>query len=404
MASSCAPTFVFRFLGFSLFLCCTAISATLSLGTSSAAPSPSARKTPATIADQLSTSERVQKPGWWPTKGSFPRSEFVGVAACARCHADIVAAQRESAMARTATRAADSEILRAHNLDYVLGPFSYRATVQEGVASYSVSNAKEAVSGPLTWSFGIRMGQSYFFDHNGRTYLVPLTYYPGPQSFSFTVDQPHSIPDSLEKAIGRPFSGESIRGCFDCHTTAATTSGRFEPERSVPGVTCEACHGPGADHVAAAKAGLADQGTTMILNPRQLKPVDAVDFCGACHRTWWDVTLGDSGGSKSLRFQPYRIENSRCWGNGDRRITCVACHDPHKPLVRDAASYDDRCLSCHVNSIGAKPTTDHPGAACPTATKNCVSCHMPQYQVVDIPVKFTDHQIRVVRPDQPIPE
>jgi hypothetical protein len=142
----------------------------------------------------------------------------------------------------------------------------------------------------------------------------------------------------------------------------------------------------------------------MILNPRQLKPVDAVDFCGACHRTWWDVTLGDSGGSKSLRFQPYRIENSRCWGNGDRRITCVACHDPHKPLVRDAASYDDRCLSCHLNSIGTKPTVDHPGAACPTATKNCVSCHMPQYQVVDIPVKFTDHQIRVVRPDQPIPE
>jgi hypothetical protein len=29
---------------------------------------------------------------------------------------------------------------------------------------------------------------------------------------------------------------------------------------------------------------------------------------------------------------------------------------------------------------------------------------MPKYQVVDIPVKFTDHQIRVVRPNEAIPE
>jgi hypothetical protein len=29
---------------------------------------------------------------------------------------------------------------------------------------------------------------------------------------------------------------------------------------------------------------------------------------------------------------------------------------------------------------------------------------MPKYHVVDIPVMFTDHQIRVVRPNEPIPE
>ena len=107
-------------------------------------------------------------------------------------------------------------------------------------------------------------------------------------------------------------------------------------------------------------------------------------------------------GPKSLRFQPYRLENSRCWRNGDARITCVACHDPHRPLVTEAASYDERCLACRVTE--GKVTADHPGAACPTSKKNCVTCHMPQYKVEDIPVKFTDHQIRVVRGDAPIPE
>ena len=170
----------------------------------------------------------------------------------------------------------------------------------------------------------------------------------------------------------------------------------------MPGVTCEGCHGPGANHVAAGKSGLIDEIAAKIMNPANLNPVDSVDYCGSCHRTWWDVVQDESPGPKSLRFQPYRLQNSRCWGKGDARITCVACHDPHQPLVTQAASYDDRCLACHVSE--GKPSADHPGAACPASNKNCISCHMPQYQVVDIPVKFTDHQIRVVRSGVPIPE
>src|SRR5262249_32294545 len=158
-----------------------------------------------------------------------------------------------------------------------------------------------------------------------------------------------------------------------------TVNGKFDPDNAIPGVTCEACHGPGANHVAAAKAGLAEQGTTMILNPRQFTPVKSVDFCGSCHRTWWDVTLAQDGGLKSLRFPPYRIENGKCWGRGDAGQSWVVFHDPHKPLTRDASAYDDRCLSCHVATTSDKPSADHPGKACPTGKKDCVSCHMPQY-------------------------
>jgi hypothetical protein len=152
------------------------------------------------------------------------------------------------------------------------------------------------------------------------------------------------------------------------------------------------------------KAGLGEQGATMILNPKYLNPVESVDFCGACHRTWWDVTLSGSSGRKSLRFPPYRLENSRCWGKGDARLTCVACHDPHRPLQREASAYDSKCLSCHVNVAGGHPTADHPGPPCPKARRDCVECHMPKYQVVEIPVKFTDHQIRVVPPNETIPD
>jgi len=359
---------------------------------------------PATIAEQVATEDRLRKPGWWPTNGSFPANAFLGNSACARCHADVVAAQATTSMARTAMLAPASEHLRQHPLDYKLGPYAYAAAQKGDAATYSVADGNSSYSVNLQWAFGIRMGQSFLFERNGGIFMAPLTYYPEAGRWDFTVDQPHAVPESFDKAVGRRLLDAEIRGCFNCHNTAATTSDKFEPQRSTPGVTCEACHGPGADHVAAVKAGLADQGATMIFNPRHLSPVESIDFCGACHRTWWDVTLSGSTGKTSLRFPPYRLENSRCWGKGDARLSCVACHDPHRPLEREAAAYDVRCLSCHVNVQGAKTTADHPGAACPVARKECVSCHMPKAIVTDIPVKFTDHQIRVVRGDEEIPK
>jgi hypothetical protein len=78
----------------------------------------------------------------------------------------------------------------------------------------------------------------------------------------------------------------------------------------------------------------------------------------------------------------------------------VACHDPHVPLVREAASYDARCLSCHVPAASgaapAKPTNDRPGRACPVARESCVTCHMPKYEAPGMHHEFTDHRIRIV--------
>ena len=102
-------------------------------------------------------------------------------------------------------------------------------------------------------------------------------------------------------------------------------------------------------------------------------------------------------GIATVRFQPYRLEKSRCWGKGDARIACLACHDPHQPLARDPGSYDDRCLRCHLATTGSKAAFDHPAAACPRGTKNCVTCHMPRYEVPGTHTQFTDHRIAIAR-------
>jgi Cytochrome c554 and c-prime len=197
---------------------------------------------------------------------------------------------------------------------------------------------------------------------------------------------------------------DEARRCFGCHTTASTVNRRFDPHNSIPGVSSESCHGPGTKHVAAIKAGKIEDGHRAIFDPRQLDPVASVDFCGACHRTWQDVVKsgGVGIGVLNVRFAPYRLENSRCWMKGDARITCIACHDPHKPLVTDDASYDPVCLRSHVLS-SAVDTAGHPGAACPVSDANCVTCQMPKYEPPVFHASFTDRWIRVARPGPSYP-
>jgi hypothetical protein len=82
---------------------------------------------------------------------------------------------------------------------------------------------------------------------------------------------------------------------------------------------------------------------------------------------------------------------------------CIACHDPHQPLVRDTGSYDGKCLACHA-AAGMKVTRERPGKACPVAKKDGVECHMPRVEVPSMHAPFVDHRIRVVRVKEKYPE
>ncbi len=247
--------------------------------------------------------------------------------------------------------------------------------------------------------------QTYVFDKNGTFFESNLSYYPAIQALDFTTGHRRAPPPNLTAALGQPQTPDTIHSCFGCHSTASTTSGRFDSSRLMNGVTCEACHGPGAQHVAAMSLGRGDQASTFIMNPASLAPSDSVDFCGACHRTRLDAIETGITGVLSIRFPAPRLQVSRCWGSqGDRRLTCMACHDPHVPLVTSAASYDRNCLNCHVTSTASKSPADHPGKACPVAQKECTTCHMPKYEIKEMHAKFTDHKIAIHREGDPFRE
>jgi hypothetical protein len=359
---------------------------------------------PATITEQLTTRERIDRLKWWPTDGRAGRDEYVGPQACAECHFAIVKSQSRHSMAKASAPAEWSEALR--DLDdpsFRLGEYEYKITREAtGGFHYTASNAGKAVSLPINWVFGAgKVGQSYLSEQGGTFREIRFSYFAALHAFDVTPNQTEQPANSVDKATGRVLSSAEAQRCFGCHTTASTINKHFEPVNAIPGVSCESCHGAGSRHVAAMKAGDLDAGLAAIVNPKELKPVDIVDFCGACHTTWWDARRIGATGVANVRFQPYRLESSRCWRDGDARLTCIRCHNPHQPLVREARTYDERCLSCHASSKANKRTAEQPGAACPVSQVDCVTCHMPKYEVPDMHYKYTDHRIRVAKAGEP---
>jgi hypothetical protein len=355
---------------------------------------------------QLSTEDHLAEPGFWPTQDNASRDDF----ACARCHRVKAASQKETPMARAAMSASLSDILHAHPL-MVFGPgkYKYRIESRTSQSRYSVSDGNRNLSFPLLWAFGTgRVGQSYLFKKpNADFFEARVTYFDTLGTIDFTPSRALLSPSGIEETMDRPVPQAEVMRCFGCHTTGSSIGGHFDETHLSPGVTCEACHGPGAGHVqsmTAETAASSGEAKPAIFNSGQLNPTDAVEFCGACHGTWWDAKLAGVKGVSSARSAPSRLVTSKCWGRGDARLTCTACHDPHEQLQTDAAAYDKACLKCHANSLGPSKTASHEGPACSVATSRCTTCHMVKVYVPEMHDNFTDHRIRIVKAGEAFPD
>jgi predicted CXXCH cytochrome family protein len=130
--------------------------------------------------------------------------------------------------------------------------------------------------------------------------------------------------------------------------------------------------------------------------PHQMAAEEVSDFCGQCHRTWAEIVAQTNLGIAAIRFQPYRLAGSKCYDVDDPRISCLACHDPHREVNANLLDYDGKCLACHGGGkAGAKN--------CPVAKQGCVTCHMPKLELPGAHFKFSDHRIRTVKPNEPFP-
>ena len=318
-----------------------------------------------------------------------------GDSGCATCHVKETSHFQETPMAQALQTVQDCDILRKHpRLQYREGPYNTEIKTEGARSTITVSQGPETFSVPILYALGQgKAGQTYVFEYQGAFYESRASFYEALKGLDITIGDIGTKPQTIVEAAGRKLAPADAANCFGCHSNGGVSGGVLHIESVVPGVGCQSCHGQVEKHAAAIGAG--DAATAKLLHLTDMAAEDMSELCGRCHRTWAQIAQTGMRGPNTVRFQPYRMTNSKCYDVEDRRIRCTACHDPHGQLETNLAGYDSKCTACHSTALHAK--------VCPVAKVNCVSCHMPKVDLPGAHAKFTDHQIRIARAGDPYP-
>jgi tetratricopeptide (TPR) repeat protein len=384
-----------------------------------------------------------------PDVAAPPAPTHVGTAACASCHAKEHAAWQGSQHDRAMAEATEAS---------VLGNFAGAKFSHAGVTStFFRRDGRFFVNtdGPdgkladfeIKHTFGVEPLQQYLVEMpGGRLQALGIAWDARPAKAGgqrwF-----HLYPDRKLKA-GDPLHWTGIDQtwnyqCADCHSTNLRKNydektNRYATSWTDVNVGCEACHGPGSNHLAwARKDGdwqrhAADKGLTVLLDERRGVgwAIDAVsgnavrsqprsssreiETCARCHARRGQFTDAWHAGQRFADgYRASLIEPGLYWDDGQQRdevfnhgsflgsrmhargVTCADCHDPHSGRTR--APGNAVCAQCHLPAKYDAAAHHHhaPGSA----GAECAACHMPTttYMVVD---PRHDHGFRIPRPDR----
>ena len=327
---------------------------------------------------------------------------YVGNEACAKCHAEIFASYKNTAMAHASGPA--SENLIAGDFTHQVSGVNYRIYSEAGKVWLSFDRPGDpAVHGKRELLYYIgqgRRGRSYLFSDDGFVFESPVNWYTDRHMWD------------MAPAYGNvreiPMTLPALTSCLDCHVSGIQppingTENRYKmPVFTYGGVTCERCHGPGVAHVNGGA----------IVNPGKLSAERRDQVCMQCHlegnaaieragKHLYEYRPGDDlsdyiryfvlldSRSSNLRAvsQFESLAQSTCKKKSGDAMSCTSCHDPHRtvPAEERVTFYRAKCLACHGATLGAKHHADQP---------DCTRCHMPAALSSDVAhTEVTDHRI-----------
>jgi DmsE family decaheme c-type cytochrome len=218
-----------------------------------------------------------------------------------------------------------------------------------------------------------------------------------------------AAPAPVNSADNRFYVGQKT--CETCHQQEASNWAHtvhakvfdLNPRNSTEAQGCEACHGPGSDHIKKPT----DLSTIISFSSKSRTPVSQQNAqCLSCHqggeRIFWHDSIHDSNNvscsdchnpmtnfaahgltaRESINetcFQCHKVQRAQFQERShmpllEGKITCVDCHNPHgsttAPLLK-ADSVNEVCYSCHADKRGPFLFEHAP------VRENCLNCHSP---------------------------
>ncbi len=389
------------------------------------------------VATSASVMSVADSQAWGPVARRF--GDGVGDAACRRCHPAEHASWHASYHRTMTQRIDDPEVtLLAPFAGETLTALGFVATMDrapDGRPHMRIVDAHGSaiIDAPIELAVGSHRAQQYVarIDRGGgpgELWRLPVAWHVGTERW-IHLNGAFLSPDGRDGDRDdylRHFSRYNDN-CLLCHNTEPVPGqgldGRFDSHATQWGIGCEACHGPGAEHVARMDAPIRRVLSTLgadgtMVDPRTLSVDRSSEICGRCHgqriaRDIADVLAHGDGfvpgdrladtsrpitkdatvaGAPELgfssRFWPdgtprlsaYEYQGligSACFAEG-RGLGCGGCHSMHgnEPAMQLRSDFDPvtSCVRCHGGAtLSGGP--EHGGHGDRVA---CVDCHMPQ--------------------------
>ena len=368
---------------------------------------------------------------WSAGRGSSPsKVAYVDNQACGTCH-EPQTREWTGSHHGLAMQHADAKTVLADFNDARFAQFGVTSRFFKRDGKFFVNT--ESSDGKLAdfeikYTFGVAPLQQYLVEFpGGRLQSLTIAWDVGKKRwFSLYPGERIALDDPLHWT-GRYQNWNMM--CGECHTTDFKKgydpkADTYQTTWSGLNVGCQACHGPGGDHVAWAKKGSKGGPSGLLVGFKAADSRYEVDACATCHSRRGRIASGEHPGRPlydTLRPEPLRIglyhpdgqqldevyeygsfRQSRMYQRG---VRCSDCHNPHSGKIR--AEGNAVCAQCHQPEANPRfPTlarkvydapahhfhkVDSPGA-------RCVNCHMPtkSYMIVD---PRRDHTLRPPRPD-----
>jgi tetratricopeptide (TPR) repeat protein len=190
--------------------------------------------------------------------------------------------------------------------------------------------------------------------------------------------------------------------CYGCHVSQLSTNydsanDTYHTTWTEPGINCETCHGPSAEHAKLAKA--APKGQPLpklgLISTKTMTKPQRNDLCLSCHskaspltveyktqERFFDhfdlVTLEDAdyypdGRDLGENYTATSWSMSPCVKSG--QLDCMHCHTSSGRYRFKTEKFNDACLPCHADKV--KSPKEHTHHLDDGEGGKCVSCHMP---------------------------
>ncbi len=357
---------------------------------------------------------------------SMMYNEYVGSEECKSCHEQEYNDWEGSDHDRSMMIATDSSVLADFDTTFISSGVTSRFYRKDGKFLVNTEGPDgEYGDFEIIYTFGVRPLQQYIVEFpKGRFQCLRTAWDTEKNKWFDLYPDMKVVHDEWIHWTQGGLNWNTM--CSDCHSTLVKKN--YDPVResfnttyAIINVSCEACHGPGKEHVKITSSEAYKQNPESFADIGKLymkknaMPDQLVDDCARCHSLRTQFTeFYDHSGVYMDHYAPDWLRDDVYFGDGQilgevyvygsfiqskmhsKYITCTNCHNIHSLELKFSLEDNQLCLQCHE-----PPKYDsekHHFHKEKTEAALCISCHMPGRYYMGNDFR-RDHSFRVPRPD-----